>query len=27
MSVPAMGDGGDGNDHALTIQLLFGWSL
>jgi len=27
MNVPAMGDGGDGNDHALTIQLLFGWSL
>lgn len=27
MNVPAMGDGGDGNDHALTIQFLFGWSL
>lgn len=27
MNVPSMGDGGDGNDHALTIQLLFGWSL
>ncbi|MDH3653719.1 MAG: hypothetical protein OEN21_05575 [Myxococcales bacterium] len=26
MNVPAMGDGGDGNDHALTIQFLFGWS-
>lgn len=27
MNVPAMGDGGDGHDHALTIQVLFGWSL
>lgn len=27
MNVPAMGDGGDGNDHAFTIQFLFGWSL
>ncbi len=27
MNVPAMGDGGDGNDHALTIQFLLGWSL
>ncbi len=27
MNVPAMGNGGDGNDHALTIQVLFGWSL
>jgi hypothetical protein len=27
VNVPAMGDGGDGNDHALTIQFLFGWSL
>ncbi len=27
MNVPAMGDSGDGNDHALTIQFLFGWSL
>ena len=27
MNVPAMGVGGDGNDHALTIQFLLGWSL
>ena len=27
MNVPAMGDGGDGNDRAVTIQFLFGWSL
>lgn len=27
MNVPAMGGGGDGDDHALTIQLLVGWSL
>ena len=27
MTVPAMGDGGDGSDHALTLQLLLGWSL
>lgn len=27
MNVPAMGDGGDGNDHAFNIQFLFGWSL
>jgi len=27
MSVPAMADGGHGNDHAITLQFLFGWSL
>lgn len=27
MDVPARGDGGDDNDHAWTIQFLFGWSL
>ena len=27
MMVPAMGDGGEGTDHALTVQLLVGWSL
>lgn len=27
MNVPAMGDGGDGNDHTFNIQFLFGWSL
>ena len=27
MNVPAMGDGAKDRDHALTIQLLFGWSL
>ena len=27
MSVPAMGGGGNGNDHAVTLQFLFGWSL
>lgn len=27
MNVPAMGDGGNGNDHALTFQVLLGWSL
>jgi len=27
MNVPAMGDGGNGNDHAITLQFLFGWSL
>jgi hypothetical protein len=26
-NVPAMGGGGDGQDHALTFQLLVGWSL
>ncbi len=26
-NVPAMGGGGDGHDHALTFQLLVGWSL
>ena len=26
-NVPAMGDGGDGNDHAIDFQLLVGWSL
>jgi len=26
-NVPAMGAGGNGKDHALTIQLLLGWSL
>ena len=27
MNVPAMGNGADGNDHAITLQVLFGWSL
>jgi len=27
MSVPAMGDGGNGKDNALSLQLLLGWSL
>lgn len=27
MNVPAMGGGGEGRDHSLTIQLLVGWSL
>jgi len=27
MNVPAMGNGAKGNDHALTLQVLFGWSL
>jgi hypothetical protein len=27
MIVPAMGNGAAGNDHALTLQVLFGWSL
>ncbi len=27
MEVPAKAYGGDGKDHALTIQLLLGWSL
>jgi hypothetical protein len=27
MNVPAMGDGGNGNDHAITLQFLLGWSL
>jgi hypothetical protein len=27
MNVPAMGDGGNGNDYALTLQVLLGWSL
>ena len=27
MNVPAMGDGGSGNDHAVTLQFLLGWSL
>lgn len=27
MMVPAMGDGGEGSDHALTLQVLVGWSL
>jgi hypothetical protein len=26
-NVPAMGNGARGNDHALTLQVLFGWSL
>jgi hypothetical protein len=26
-NVPAMGSGAKGNDHALTFQFLFGWSL
>jgi hypothetical protein len=26
-NVPAMGNGAKGNDHALTLQVLFGWSL
>ena len=26
-NVPAMGGGGDGHDHAFTVQLLVGWSL
>ena len=25
--VPAMGNGAKGNDHAITLQVLFGWSL
>ncbi|MDH4281460.1 MAG: hypothetical protein OEV36_02290 [Myxococcales bacterium] len=27
MNVPAMAEGGRGNDHALTLQVLIGWSL
>ncbi len=27
MNVPAMGGGGTGSDHAITLQLLLGWSL
>ena len=27
MIVPAMGGGGSGNDHAVALQFLFGWSL
>ena len=27
LNVPAMGDGATDRDHAMTIQLLFGWSL
>jgi hypothetical protein len=27
MIVPAMGGGGNGNDHSVTLQFLFGWSL
>ncbi|KPK13453.1 MAG: hypothetical protein AMJ62_15150, partial [Myxococcales bacterium SG8_38] len=27
MDVPSMGDGGRGTDHALTFQVLLGWSL
>jgi hypothetical protein len=27
MNVPAMGGDGNGNDHAVTLQFLFGWSL
>jgi len=27
MNVPAMGNGAKGIDHAITFQLLFGWSL
>jgi hypothetical protein len=27
VNVPAMGNGAKGNDHALTLQVLFGWSL
>jgi hypothetical protein len=26
-NVPSMGDGGQGTDHAITIQFLVGWSL
>jgi hypothetical protein len=26
-NVPAMGNGAKGNDHAITLQVLFGWSL
>jgi hypothetical protein len=26
-TVPAMGNGAVGSDHAVTLQLLFGWSL
>ena len=26
-NVPAMGAGADGKDHALTVQVLLGWSL
>lgn len=26
-NVPSMGDGGDGHEHALTLQFLLGWSL
>jgi len=26
-NVPAMGNGAKGNDHAFTLQVLFGWSL
>ena len=25
--VPSMGDGGNGHEHALTLQVLLGWSL
>ena len=27
MNVPAMGNGAEGGDHAITLQVLFGWSL
>ena len=26
-NVPAMGNGANGTDHAITLQVLFGWSL
>ena len=27
MNVPAMGNGAEGKDHAITVQVLLGWSL
>jgi hypothetical protein len=27
MDLPASGNGAKGNDHAITLQVLFGWSL